>query len=529
MKPSYTPATRKQASGKSAGGGFVRIADSDSVLVLGSVTRYESCMVRYGLLWLMLLSPAVAHAADSTPPSADEVKLALRKASGYLISISTEGGYLWRYSPDLSERWGENKATTTQIWVQPPGTPSVGMTFLDAYSATKDERHLAAAQSVALALVRGQLESGGWDYLIEFDPKVRRNWFYRADPPEAGAASARRKNVTTFDDDNTQSALRFLATFVSTATNRHTAELKVIREALDYGLTRMIEAQYPNGAWPQRYDGKPHDPQKFPTRPARVPKDWLRIWPKADYGGFYTLNDRSQQDCIRTMLEAYKHLGEAKYLDSAKKGGEFLVLARLPEPQPAWAQQYNFDMEPAWARAFEPPAVCSNESADAMRMLVDLFLETGEQRFLEPIPAFVAWLKRSQIGTDRWARYYELETNKPIYGDRDGKIHYTVQELSEERQRGYAWEGSFGIPETIAHYEAVRAEGRENFLKKQKHQTVRGTPSPRNVANILSVQDSQGRWLTNDQIEMRRFIANMRALTNYLRNMEQVPGASSKL
>jgi hypothetical protein len=186
-------------------------------------------------------------------------------------------------------------------------------------------------------------------------------------------------------------------------------------------------------------------------------------------------------------------------------------------------------MQPAWARAFEPPAVCSNESADAMRMLVDLFLETGEQRFLEPIPAFVAWLKRSQIGTDRWARYYELETNKPIYGDRDGKIHYTVQELSEERQRGYAWEGSFGIPETIAHYEAVRAEGRENFLKKQKHQTVRGTPSPRNVANILSVQDSQGRWLTNDQIEMRRFIANMRALTDYLRNMEQVPGASSKL
>jgi hypothetical protein len=102
-------------------------------------------------------------------------------------------------------------------------------------------------------------------------------------------------------------------------------------------------------------------------------------------------------------------------------------------------------MEPSWARAFEPPAVCSAESADAMRMLVDLFLETGEGKFLEPIPAFIGWLKRSQIASNRWARYYEIETNKPIYGDRDGKIHYTLAEISAERQRGYAWEGSLGV------------------------------------------------------------------------------------
>jgi hypothetical protein len=335
------------------------------------------------------------------------------------------------------------------------------------------------------------------------------------------------RNATTFDDDNTQSALRFLLAFVSTATNRPSAEVKRIRESLDYGLAKMVEAQYPNGAWPQRYDGAPHDPQKFPVRPARVPKAWPRTWPKSDYGGFYTLNDRAQQDCIRTMLEAWKHLGDKKYLDSAKKGGDFLILARLPEPQPAWAQQYNFNMEPAWARAFEPPAVCSAESADAMRMLVDLCLETGEQKFLEPIPAFVAWLKRSQIGTDRWARYYELETNKPIYGDRDGKIHYTLSEISAERQRGYAWEGSFGIPETIARYEAVRAEGRESFLARRRQRSSGSRPSPRNVANILAAQNPQGRWLENDWIEMRRFTANMRVLADYLRAESEKPSSAT--
>jgi hypothetical protein len=175
-------------------------------------------------------------------------------------------------------------------------------------------------------------------------------------------------------------------------------------------------------------------------------------------------------------------------------------------------------MEPAWARAFEPPAVCSAESAGALRTLTDLFLETGDEKFLEPLPAFVAWLKRSGIGPKRWARYYELETNRPIYGDRDGRIHYTLSEISPERQRGYAWEGHFGIPDAIARYEIIRADGREKFLVRQNQQTARPIPSSRVVAEILAAQDSQGRWLANDWTDMRRFIANMQVLAHYLRS-----------
>jgi hypothetical protein len=459
-----------------------------------------------------------AAAADASP---EQLQAALRKATDYLTSISTEGGYLWRYSEDLRERRGEEKATTTQIWVQPPGTPSVGMAFLDAYAATKEQRHLAAAQAAALALVRGQLESGGWAYLVEFDSKARGTWGYRSDGSDRPGDSARRKNTTTFDDDNTQSALQFLMAFLDAATSRPAGELVAVREALDYGLTKMIAAQYPNGGWPQRYDGQAHDPAKHPVRPARIPKEWPRTWPKPDYGGFYTLNDQTQRDCIRTMLEAHKRRGDRRYLEVARKGGEFLILARLPEPQPAWAQQYNFDMEPAWARAFEPPAVCSNESAGAMRTLVELFLETGDEKFLQPIPAFIAWLKRSQIGAERWARYYELETNKPIYGDRDGKVHYTLSEISEERQHGYAWQGSFGIPQTIAYYESVRDEGREKFRARQTKKESSRSPTQNEIARILTQQDAQGRWLTDGWIETRKFIANMRELADYLRTSER--------
>ena len=65
-----------------------------------------------------------------------------------------------------------------------------------------------------------------------------------------------------------------------------------------------------------------------------------------------------------------------------------------------------------------------------MRLLIDLYLETGDEKYLEPLQRAIAWFKRSEIAPGNWARMYEIGTNKPVYGDRDGKIHYT------EGQRG---------------------------------------------------------------------------------------------
>lgn len=449
-------------------------------------------------------------------PAAADVKASLARATEYLVSLSTEGGYLWRYSGDLSQRWGEEEATDTQIWVQPPGTPSVGTAFLAAHKATGDERHLDAAEAAALALARGQLESGGWAYVVEFDPVKRKQWRYRTDAGSSDRDRGAADNTTTFDDNNTQSALRFLMAFLDAATNRSAAATGEIRSALDFGLAKMIEAQYPNGAWPQRWDGRPRDPSLHPVRKASIPAEWPHTWARTNYGNYYTLNDGAQQDCIETMLEAFHRLGDDRYLKAAKRGGDFLVLAQLPEPQPGWAQQYNFDMEPAWARAFEPPAVCSSESAVAVRVLVDLFLETGERRYLEPIPPFIEWLKRSQLGPDRWARLYELGSNKPLYGDRDGLIHYTLGEISEERRRGYGWQGGFGVPESLNYYETAVKNGPTGWKPDRGGDDESPTPSTSRVARILEQQDERGRWTRGDWVDMRTFVINMRALSAYL-------------
>jgi hypothetical protein len=469
----------------------------------------------------LLIAATAAHPAGASEASAGEAREALAKATAFMRSISTEGGYLWQYSKDLKDRGGEEQATSSQIWIQPPGTPSMGGAFLRAYEVTRDERFLRAAQAAASALARSQLESGGWDYKFDFDPEKSRAWYCRTDKgriPEAQAA--RRRNVSTFDDDNTQSALRFLMAFVTTTQAATGPEVLEIRQTLEYGLARMLEAQYPNGAWPQRFDGKPRDAARHPVKPASIPKEYPREYSKENYAGHYTLNDGAQFDCIYTLLDAHKRFGKPEYLAAALRGGDFLILAQLPAPQSAWAQQYNANMEPAWARAFEPPAVCAGESAGAIRCLVDLYLETGDEKYLKPIPAAIDWYERSQLAPNLWARFYELGTNRPIYGDRDGKIHYRLDEISEERRTGYSWQGSAGAG-AIAYYEAVRKAGRDAYLKRRQRDDAAAKRSASSlesgVREIIASLDAEGRWLNRDRIETRLFIRNAGVLCDYLK------------
>lgn len=481
-------------------------------------------------LAVLCASAALAPAADEAL-SPQAARIAMEKATAYMRSISTEGGYLWRYSEDLKERSGENKATETQIWVQPPGTPSVGMAFLRAYHATGDAKQLEAAKAAADTLAVGQLESGGWDYLIDFDPKAATAWYRRSDIGKISAAeAAKRKNYTTFDDDNTQSALRFLLAIADEAKGSTEARDVRIREARDYALKKLLEAQRPNGGFPQRWTGKPVTAAEYPVQAAKFPKDYPREHPKHTYYGYYTLNDNTHRDCVVTLLDAAKRLGKPEYRAAALKGGDFLILAQLPEPQPAWAQQYGPQLEPAWARAFEPPSVCSNESGGAMRLLVDLYLESGDEKYLEPLPRAIAWFKRSEVAPNTWARMYELNTNKPIYGDRDGKIKYRIEDLSPERQTGYSWKGAYGVPSAIAYYEEVKAAGRDAYLAKRA-KNAESARTDKGKANrlkalepkaraALAALDDKGRWLENSKtgarIRTEIFVRNMETLADYV-------------
>jgi len=464
----------------------------------------------------MLLLACSATASEI--PLKEQAAKAMRRAVDFFrTQVSTEGGYLWRYSEDLSLREGEGTATDTMIWVQPPGTPSVGMVFLRAYEATGDSYYLDAARGAAYALVRGQLRSGGWDYRVEFDPKRRQRYAYRVDPRRKDT-----RNISTMDDDNTQSAVRLLMRVDQALDFKD----EKIHEAARFALSTILKVQYPNGAWPQRFSAAP-DPAKFPVKKACYPDSWSWTFPARDYKNFYTFNDNSIGDAIATMLEAFEIYGKAKYRAAAEKAGDFIILAQMPEPQPAWAQQYNADMQPAWARKFEPPAVTGGESQGVMRSLLTLYRATGKKKYLEPLPRAIEYLRRSRLGDGRLARFYELKTNKPLYLTRgDYKVTYSDADMPTH----YSFKQSDGIESIAQEYERLRAVDPAGLKQPQRAGAPRMSLAlTARAKSAIDRLDERGRWVENGKmredagdapvrrvIDCRTFISNVSTLSAYL-------------
>src|SRR5262245_7818462 len=293
-------------------------------------------------------------------PAKDDALQAMKKAATfYRAKVARHGGYVYYTSVDLQERWGEGKATADQIWVQPPGTPTVGMAYLKAYAATKDPWYLEAARETAEALVHGQLESGGWTNLIDFNPNGKRVGKYRS-------GKGGNWNTSSLDDGQTQSALLMLIRADEAMEFKHAA----IHEAARYGLDSLLKAQFPNGAFPQVWT---RPVERKAVVKARYPDyDWKTEGRVKDYWDYYTLNDNLAGTVSDTLILAHRAYEDEKYRAALEKLGDFLILAQMPDPQPGWCQQYSYEMAPIWARKFEPPAVTGWESQDAMRTRITI-------------------------------------------------------------------------------------------------------------------------------------------------------------
>ena len=441
---------------------------------------------------LALVSCASQSADDTAPPSRDAVRRALRGAvEFYRTKVATQGGYHFRYAADLSYGRSESAEGPTEVSVQRDGTPVVGMAYLTAWEATGDRYYLDAARETAHALANGQQCSGGWDYIIEFDEAKRKSRPYLADdncsvpnPPLSPDGSAGSPHYTTFDDNVSQAALRLLMR----ADRELNFEDDKIHAAVEHALESLLKAQYPNGAWPQRYYQFP-DPKKFPVKRASYPDSWPRTWPGPDYRGHYTLNDNSIVDIIDALLEAARIYDEAGYRAAAEKGGGFILSAQMPEPQPGWAQQYDIDMHPAWARIFEPPSITGGESRSVMQALLVLYRETGDKKYLEPLPRALAYYRASALpevenpseirrracppGSVCMARFYELKTNKPLYITKGTRVDAAT--LGRSLIDGY--ELSYSDESVITHYGVLTRGDRFEKIAAEYDELVGASPS----------------------------------------------------
>jgi PelA/Pel-15E family pectate lyase len=347
---------------------------------------------------------AAAQAADA--PSRAAALDAMKRATTFMVDeVSYNGGFVWSYLPDRSRIWGEMEAKPTMVWVQPPGTATMGHLFLDAYKATGDEFYYQAAEKVAGALIWGQHPSGGWNYMFDFAGEGSlRHWY-----DTIGRNGWRLEEFhhyygnATFDDEGTSEASQFLLRlYVEKRDPRY-------RPALERAIQFVLDSQYPIGGWPQRF------PLRYDFSKGGNP----------DYTSFITFNDDVAAENIKFLIMVYQALGEPRVLDPINRAMNSFLVMQLGQPQPAWALQYTLDLQPAGARTYEPKSLVTHTTAENVNQLMNFYQLTGETKFLARIPEALGWLDsvrlpRPTADGRTHPTFIEIGTNRPLYVHRRG-------------------------------------------------------------------------------------------------------------
>jgi len=445
---------------------------------------------------MLLVTSLLGAQASAAEPARDDVLAAMKKAAIFMNEkVALRGGHVWLVSEDLGRRWGEIPARPSQIWLQ-GGTERVGEVMLDAYEATRDVYYLDSARQAADALVFGQHPQGGWHYFIDFDPAGTVEWYEtEASHFRWGYEEYRHYyGNATFDDRVTPDAAMFLLRFY-----RLTHEA-AYREPVLKALNFVLAAQYPNGAWPQRF------PLRYEFAHDGLP----------DYTSFYTLNDGATIAIVELLYDAYETLGDSRYFESVRRAMDALLAMQGPDDQAAWAEQHGPNMRPIAARTHEPAGYVVRESIMSVAMLGEFYLRTGDIRYLAPVPRCLDWLDRinREAAAQKYPtpRYWEPGTNKPLYVVRTkgltaegfGKYLWTTDPSKarcDDKPCKVDGKPVVDVAPLRAQYTALVAlttpkarAARLAELKARRSHAPRGNET---IADIIAALDARGAWVTD--------------------------------
>ncbi|MET0411843.1 MAG: pectate lyase, partial [Polyangiaceae bacterium] len=324
----------------------------------------------------------------------------MRKAVSFMAeTVAYRGAYLWSYSSDFSRCWGELEAKRSMLWVQPPGTPSVGHVLLDAFHATGDEYYYEAAEQVAQALIAAQRPSGGWNYVFDFAGQASLDEWYATVARNAWRLEEfhLQPDNSTFDDACTAVAGQFM---LRMAMERGNA---AYRASFQRVLELILVSQYPDGGWPQRY----------PLQP--------------DYTRWLTFNDDVIGQNIELLVMASVALGDAELARRARAGFDCMRALQGPAPQAGWSLQYTLEGRPASARSFEPRALATHTTATNVQQLLSFYELSRDTRYLQRVPEALDWLDKVQLSPElarslggTHPTFVELGSDEPLYVHRRG-------------------------------------------------------------------------------------------------------------
>lgn len=457
---------------------------------------------------VVIFTPFNAFAKKETLK--DQALNAMKAGTAFMMDkVSYNGGFAWNYLPDLSRQWGEMESYRSIVWTQSPSTPAVGQLLLDAYHATGDEFYYEAACEVANALIWGQHESGGWNYLFDFAGEESLKEWYRT----IGHSGWRLEEYqhyygnATYDDSCTTDCAKFLLRIY--VEKYDPKFLPALEKAIDF----VLESQYPVGGWPQRYPLMNNHPFQG----------------KEDYTSFITLNDNVIPEAIDFLLQCYQALGTPGLKEPIYRAMNVIILLQQGQPYPGWSDQYTVaDLKPAHARSYEPRGISSSTTVRGIRLLMNYYRLTGDSKFLAGIPAALDFLESQKLPAEEVAKWGRKTSDPdaflvPRFINPDNGLPQYVHREGSNIFNGRYYHNQ-DIANTIGHYssaawintKALRAQY-EELLEVPVEQLVKDSPlhakglvplqeyytvrpdrkiEEESVKTIIKAQNSEGCWLS---------------------------------
>lgn len=255
------------------------------------------------------------------------------------------------------------------------------------------------------------------------------------------------------------------------------------------GLDYLLMAQYDNGGWPQFYPLE------------------------KKYSSHITYNDDAMVNVMLILKEIKDMTGHfsiqpseeivAKTSKAFDKGIDCILKTQYRQRGvlTSWCAQHDeFTLLPADARSFELASLSGYESAKIVLLLMEVKNPSNE--IITAVNSAVNWFEKTKITNLKeeriydekgkmidkkmvlaqnsepiWARFMELENNKPFFCDRDGIKKDSISQIGIERRVGYAW--YVNAPQKVL--DKFEKWSKQNFIKK-----------PTEENNVTVAQDGSG-------------------------------------
>ncbi|MEM1067303.1 MAG: pectate lyase [Planctomycetota bacterium] len=287
-----------------------------------------------------------------------------------------------------------------------------------------------------------QRSSGGWPNNYDADARLDND-------EKAKLRLAKHRDDATFDNGATHREVRALSkAYTQTRDDRFKA-------AALRGIEFMLAAQYDQGGWPQRY-------------------------PNAKgYSKHITFNDNAMIGVMTVLRDVAEGRTPYRFIDeetrnraaAAVQNGIGCILncqIVVDGVKTVWCAQHDAkNFAPAKARSFELPSLSGGESVRVVQFLMQI--EKPDRQVVDAIESAIDWYRKSKLrgirlvreeakdtpkGFDKrviedsgappmWARFYDIETNLPIFCSRDGIPRKSLADISYERRNGYSWLGYY--------------------------------------------------------------------------------------